>query len=336
MTESTPPAAPAQVPLRVGDVIAANSVMPPGSVSNGIVLLDPDGSRRIIRARGAYGFLEFGLREWLIARAAIEIPVYWGRTGTPAFSSLHRGSGYHFLPYPPADGIAIPASVDPVTPTPYLDGYHRKEGTGADVVITYIKGWLEHILTFAHEIDTLYADHTHQLRQPDSYRTLPDMPHNDESNIRNQNGLQVGRGICGHNYEQLVRWGKLRGEDGGSGSIATDWKMQMQGVREDVEAACYICDHAHWLRQFIVKHDYLAWRHALDELVVKTVGERTFSYMRLPKVDKSSEPWQPATGNITTFSGTAPLNWWKRQMVNWGEAVDEYDERYGRRTHEPT
>ena len=157
------------------------------------------------------------------------------------------------------------------------------------------------------------------------------MPHNDESNIRNQNGLQYGRGACGYVFDKLDLWSKLRGEDGGSGSIATDWRMQMPGVLEDVEALCLVCPHPYWLRQFIIKHDHIRWRAALDELLVRTAGGRDFRYMRCPKIDKTGAKWLPAEGNITTFAGNAPLNWWKRQMVNWGRAVDYYDEHYAAR-----
>ena len=163
--------------------------------------------------------------------------------------------------------------------------------------MTVKPGWRRHTCTFAHEIDTQYADHSHQHRQEESYRTLPDMPHNDESNIRNQNGLQYGRGACGYVFDKLDLWSKLRPEDGGSGSIATDWRMQMPGVLEDVEALCLVCPHPYWLRQFIIRHDHIRWRAALDELLVRTAGGRDFRYMRCPKIDKSGEKrWLPAAG----------------------------------------
>ena len=150
--------------------------------------------------------------------------------------------------------------------------------------------------------------------------------------MKNQNGLQYGRGICGYNFLQLTEWAALRPEDGGSGRIATDWRMRMPSVLEDIEALCLACPHPYWLRQFINRHDEAAWRTALDELVTKTAGGRTFTYMRCPKIDKSDpKRWLPAEGNVATSSGNAPLNWWKRQMVNWGEAVDYWDDHYAAR-----
>lgn len=103
----------------------------------------------------------------------------------------------------------------------------------------------------------------------------------------------------------------------------------MPGVLEDVEALCLICDHTHWLRQFLYRHDMLPWVNALNEVhTVPNIG----TYMRVPKIDKSTTPWQPSTENITTISGNAPLNWWKRQMVNYGKAVDYYDDNYAQRS----
>ncbi len=325
MTEETPTV------LSLGDTLTETSVLPEGVRNGFIVHLDPDGSRRIHNYSGYTG-----APEHLTSVLALGLPIiYWG----PSYGSqmpaglgtaLYKHKGYVFLPYPPADGIAILPTHEPVNQVGYLQGYDSRPG-GYGTPVTHHKGWMRHAATFAHEIDTQYADHTHQLRQEDSYRTLPDMPHSDESNLRNQNGLQYGRGICGYVYDKLDLWSKLRGEDGGSGSIATDWRMQMPGVLEDVEALCLSCPHPYWLRQFIRRHDENLWRTALDELLVRTAGGREFRYMRCPKIDKSGEKWVPAAGNVATFAGNAPLNWWKRQMVNWGRAVDYYDDHYAAR-----
>lgn len=317
--------------LQLGDVITEDSGYSIDRPVGIAVYLDKDGSRRITNA------LRLRPANFLNVRASLATKghpvVFWGLADGPSsvMSALRGGLNYEFLPYPPADGVAIPSQIEPVNQIPYLQGYTSRPGGSGTRKLVHHKGWMRHVATFAHEIDTLYADHTHQLRQEESYRTLPDMPHTDESNIRNQNGLQYGRGTCGHNFEQLDLWSKLRGEDGGSGSIATDWKMRMIGVREDVEELCLMCPHPYFLRQFINLHDHLAWRRALDELLVKTAGGREFRYMRCPKIDKTGDKWQPAEGSITTFAGNAPLNWWKRQMVNWGKAVDYYDAHYAAR-----
>ena len=279
-----------------------------------VLFCEANGSRRVLWAAGITGSIPMS--------AARLLEMYNRRLTYPNLRELLAGSIPIYAVNPPAAPWWKPGVyVD-------YDGTRRDEPVNQ---VPDVEKWMRHTTTFAHEIDTLYADHTHQLRQRESYRTLPDMPHNDESNMRNQNGLQYGRGVCGYVFDKILAYSKLPHDQGGSGVLARDWRMQRAGVLEDVEALCLTCDHAHWLRQFIVKHDMAAWRAALDELIVVTRDERTFSYMRCPKIDRSSIPWQPAAGNIATFSGNAPLNWWKRHMVNWGEAVDYYDDHYGRR-----
>ena len=295
-----------------GMIITADSTAPDPSIRSPYVLFcNGNGSRKVIA------------RKELSPTATIEriLTIITERKLTSGIQGIANS-----IPI-----FAIQAETRPRWTTGHYVGYDGSRQLEPVNQIPDVEKWMRHTTTFAHEIDTLYADHTHQLRQRESYRTLPDMPHNDESNMRNQNGLQYGRGACGYVFDKILLYSKLPHDQGGSGVLARDWRMQRAGVLEDVEALCLTCDHAHWLRQFIVKHDMATWRAALDELIVVTRDERTFSYMRCPKIDRSSIPWQPAAGNIATFSGNAPLNWWKRHMVNWGLAVDYYDDHYGRR-----
>ena len=298
--------------LTYGDVITADFEDPDTTERSALVLYcDKNGSRRVIANSGLARTMSMERILSIIAHAR---------------ATRNRQDLVNSVPI-----FVQQSEVRPWWTTGHYVGYDGSRQLEPVNQIPDVEKWMRHTTTFAHEIDTLYADHTHQLRQRESYRTLPDMPHNDESNMRNQNGLQYGRGACGYVFDKILLYSKLPHDQGGSGVLATDWRMQRAGVLEDVEALCLTCDHAHWLRQFIVKHDMAAWRAALDELTVVTRDERTFSYMRCPKIDRSSIPWQPAAGNIATFSGNAPLNWWKRHMVNWGLAVDYYDDHYGRR-----
>ena len=332
---SETPTPPMEVPLTLGDEIMPNSVMPEGVVSATIVFLDADGSRRVLRLGAYSNHLLRQNMERFLANKHIEIPIYWGSGRIEGIRSpLFRGRNYDFLPYPPADGVPIPSQVEPVNPVPIIHGYHKKVDRRQNGKIVYVKGWFEHTSTFAHEIDQLYADHTHQMRQPDSYKTLPDMPHDTESNMRNQNALQVGRGMCGYAFQQTEDFARLPIDGGGTGNVATDWKLHYPKVLEDIQELCVFCEHAFFLRQFLIKHDVVAWRNALDEVLVKRAGDQELRYMRCPKVDKTSEPWMPSTDNFATFSGNAPLRWWKNNMVKWGEAVDYYDAHYGQRPSE--
>ena len=140
-------------------------------------------------------------------------------------------------------------------------------------------------------------------------------------NLRNQTALRYARGICGWAYDRVTLWAEKDPRQ-------TEWRTDRAGVLEDVEALCLICDHAHWLRQFTVRHDVLPWANAINTPLTAANGQR---YYRVPKIDKSSTPWQPSTENVETISGNDPEGWWKRQMENYGKAVDWYDDNLGRR-----
>ena len=163
--------------------------------------------------------------------------------------------------------------------------------------IPHVREWMKHISTFAHEIDTLWSEHSISLRKEDNYNMVPGSAIRDtEINLRNQTALRYGRAICGYAFEKVERWATLNPRE-------TAWRTQMPGVLEDVEALCLICDHTHWLRQFLYRHDMLPWVNALNEVhTVPNIG----TYMRVPKIDKSTTPWQPSTENITTISWQCP------------------------------
>ena len=317
--------------LRLGDFLTQDSEAPlPAIITGLMIILDNDGSRRALGTRYFTPSTLYRVKDYYLPRN--QILMYWGEVGvTDSFvGPIRYGKETLFMPYPDASGEPLLAQVEPVNPVPYLHGYHKLVNSKK----VWIKGWFEHTSTFAHEIDQLYADHTHQMRQPDSYKTLPDMPHDTESNMRNQNALQVGRGMCGYAFQQTEDFARLPIDGGGTGNVATDWKLHYPKVLEDIQELCVFCEHAFFLRQFLIKHDMLAWRNALDEVLVKRAGDQELRYMRCPKVDKTSEPWMPSTENFATFSGNAPLRWWKNNMVKWGEAVDYYDAHYGQRPSE--
>ena len=166
MTEETP------TTLSLGDTLTETSVLPEGVSGGYIVFLDPDGSRRILSHYGQALVPIGGERTNILARDGPS--VYWGPSSgsqVPAglSSAIAQAKGYHFLPYPPADGIAILPTPEPVNQIAYLEGYPYRPG-GRGTTVTKKPGWRRHTCTFAHEIDTLYADHTHQLRQEDSYK----------------------------------------------------------------------------------------------------------------------------------------------------------------------
>ena len=235
--------------------------------------------------------------------------IYWG----PYSESIYQATKWssirtpRYLPYPPADGIAIGKSVEPVNQVPKF------------------REWMRHITTFAHEIDMLWPEHSIMLREADNYNLIPGSSvRTTLHNLRNQFTLRYGRGICGYGYQRVTEWADLDPTE-------ERWKTQQAGVQEDVEALCLTCDHAFWLRQFLHRHDPLPWINSVDSATTHpTSGQQ---YYRVPKVDRTNPKlWIPhATENITTVAGNAPVRWWKNQMINFGKAVDYFDENYASR-----
>lgn len=321
-TDETPapetPAAPETPPppyLRFGGEITPDSVQHPDETSPRgrsdmmVALVERDGSRRI----AGHLWLDAHAPSWQRAKARAlasgHIGIHWGPMNSPVYLSLWRNGSY--LPYPPADGIPIPTVDTPVNQVPYSLPF------------------LKHTCTFAHEIDQHYADHTLQMRQETSYEMLPDTRHDTESNLRNQIALRVGRGLVGHNFDQALRLHNMP-RQGSPDELRHDWTTQLPAVRADVEEMCFdTCAHAYWLRQFMLRLDIVPWANALAEVLTAPAGGGT--YMRLPKIDKTGAKWTPSADSVATFAGTAPLNWWKRQMVNFGKAVDYYDDHFGQR-----
>ena len=187
----------------------------------------------------------------------------------------------------------------------------------------YTRVWLKHAATFAHEIDTLFSENSIIYRRESNFQMIPGSAVRDSGvNLRNQNALQYGRAICGFAFSRAK---ELHDVDPTSERALSHVPL----VQPYVEAICLVCNHAHWLRQFLFKHDVIPWRNALDEVLTRpNSGGR---YKRVPLIDKTSEPWQPSTENFTTFTGSNLNRWYEQQMINFGKAVDYYDDNYGTR-----
>ena len=268
------------------------------------VVLDDDGSRRIEDIQYIYSDPHHIV---ILNRLPNKHIVYWGPSSTDVATAVYRARKTGYLPYPPADGILIGPSTEPVNQVPkFLE-------------------WMKHISTFAHEIDMLWPEHSIMLREADNYNLIPGSSvRTTLHNLRNQFTLRYGRGICGYAFDRVDLWSKLD-------PLQELWKTQKAGVLEDVEALCLTCNHAFWLRQFLHKHDPLPWINSVDAAVTHPTSHQ--QYYRVPMIDKTNpELWVPhATKNITTIAGNAPVRWWKNQMINFGKAVDYFDDHFASR-----
>ena len=148
-----------------------------------IVILDVDGSRRVI------------LRDHFAPRSTVnrvlEIYgpnpiVFWGTEDFPVMhNALHYAAvnGW-YLPYPPADGIAIVPTEAPVNQVPYE------------------RDFLNHCCTFAHEVLADFHPHSPRLRHVDSWNVAPDIDLDVDSIQRNRVGMRYYRGVLGYYYDR--------------------------------------------------------------------------------------------------------------------------------------
>ena len=192
--------------------------------------------------------------------------------------------------------------------------------------------WEPHLCRIAHDVDQFNIDAI-EFRKNTTYKDVPLGVHSPETQIRNQNTMQVFRAMVGDALRRLDRWAKLDPREGGSGAFSRDWKAQREGIRVIIEdKVCQACEHQYSPRQFARLHDYSAWRTALDHRhALDDVG--TVS-MRVPMIDRTSEPWAPhPTENLARFGGNTAYidqNWYT--AIEWyDEAVHRYDRLYAPR-----
>ena len=196
--------------------------------------------------------------------------------------------------------------------------------------IPYVQRWQPHVCLTAHDVDQ-FNEYSIEHRRADSYKIVPGGAHSAETQIRNQNTLQVFRAMIGDALRRLDKWANLP-EAGDTGAFSTDWKQQLEGIRNIIEnKLCQACQHQWSAREFARLHDYSAWRTILDHR--RVLDEETGSaIMRVPVIVRDTEPWQPhATENLAFFGGTDLETGWRTAIEWYDEAVHRYDRLYAPR-----
>ena len=132
-----------------------------------------------------------------LERAEGDPLVLWGATAEVNLSTpLSNGIVYDgwYLPYPPADGIAIAPVEDPPNQIPYL------------------RAFLNHCCTFAHELLVDHQPHASRLRGIHSWNIAPDITLDVDSINKNRVGMRYYRGRLGYFYDKIQDFEALPGD----------------------------------------------------------------------------------------------------------------------------
>ena len=229
----------------------------------------------------------------------------------------------------PLDHIYLAEYNEAYTGENYL-GYNGFFSPVAVNQVPKFRKWEPHICRMAHDTDQFNIDAT-EFRKAESFKDIPMGVHSAETQIRNQNTLQLFRAVIGDAMRRLDRWSKLPPE-GDTGAFSTDWKLQEEGIRVIIEdKLCQACEHKYSAREFARLHDYSAWRTILDHRRVLDEGTGSV-FMRLPIIVRDTEPWTPhATENLTFFGGTDVDQGWRTAIEWYDEAIHRFDRLYSER-----
>ena len=237
-----------------------------------LVLLDRDGSRRVL---GRHHYAPLSTTAGVIEAYGSGPIVFWGPHKFPdPHNALHyAGINGWYLPYPPADGIAIVPTEAPVNQVPYEQDF------------------LNHACTFAHELLADFHPHAPRLRHTDSWNVAPDIELDVDSIQRNRVGMRYYRGVLGYFYDRIVRFGSYNRDTTSLGQFDTDWRTElseMQGLDRYVCGECRDEAGGSRLRDFIHALNISEWDTELAATQQLTIGSSIQYRARLPKINRSN------------------------------------------------
>ena len=229
-----------------------------------------------------------------------------------AYTSMSEGTNPnrrndYYLPYPPADGVPIPAITEPVNQIPYLEHF------------------IYHTCKFADHVVSNHTPDVLQMTDPAHLELHTDTVHSEDAQEREKIALRYARSLVGHAYETFMWWGRLDGDE--KINPHSNWKHQLAKMKKLHEDVCETCgNNPHWVRDFMRTMYVSEWRRELDEINLNG----TQKYMRLPRIDKTrSDLWRPSHENVIAFGGNdAALQnkaWWKAAITSFGDALKRYD-----------
>ena len=236
MTQTPPPA-----PF-LGQFITETTEVTAAVHGHRVVQLDPDGSRRIVARHVSGGTAE----TWAEQRERLlgigQPMVFWGLLQHPGISTTMLPGRY--LPYPPADGIPIPAIEEPVNQVPFLIPYR------------------EHAARYAHQLDDAMGHHTLQSSS-------------EEDRLTVFQSLSAMIGVAAMKYQE---WSEVDPEAlivGGNFDGTLEWKRFLT-YYEGVDAnLCGQCDIATFARRFLFHADLPAFRRLYRQGIIYSADRST-------------------------------------------------------------
>lgn len=237
------------------------------------------------------------------------ILVFWGYINVNLRTYVGR-----YLPYPPADGIAIDGSLEPTNQVPYL------------------REFLKHCCTFAHETLTDHRNDASRLRAVDSWNLSPDLGLDVPSIEKNRVGMRYYRGVLGYFYDQVQDFEAMPGDADRRSQFEEDWRVELPKLQDLDRYVCGECqDEAGGsrLRDFIHYCNVAEWDTALDTTEQLSVGVGVQHRARLPKIDRSNpDDLRPhVRQNVRDWISNVPSveNGWRSMMRDFDAAVKRYD-----------
>ena len=219
-----------------------------------------------------------------------------------------------YLPYPPADGIAIAPVEDPPNQIPYL------------------RSFLNHCCTFAHELLVDHQPHSSRLRGIESWNIAPDIVLDVPSINKNRVGMRYYRGRLGYFYDKIEDFESLPGDTSRLGQFDLDWRAElpeMQTLDRDLCDDCQDDGGGSRLRDFIHHCNVAEWDNVLDAVETLSVGVSVQYRFRLPKINRSNpDDVRPhATRNVRTWvsNNASAESGWRIMMRDFDAAVKRYD-----------
>ena len=280
------------------------------------VRLPADGSRRVIARRSTRIHITWAdEREALLTFADGDPIVLWGvATNDMARALDSAAENGWYLPYPPDDGT-VPFPVE----------YPPNQ-------IPFLRAFLNHCCTFAHELLTNHEPHSPRLRDADSWNIATDITLDVATINQNRVGMRYYRGVLGYFYDRVQRFEAMPNNPEILGPFEEDWRVALPDLQSLDRYVCGECqDEAGGsrLRDFIHYCNVAAWDAAMDAIERLPIGDTIQYRGRLPRIDRSNpDDLRPhLTANVRDWISNVPNidGGWRGMMRDFDAAVKRYD-----------